>query len=51
LVGLAFGFGEDDCLMEHLQATTWVFKSYRGQTCKLILVLIPAGSVFWPFPH
>jgi len=31
---LAFGaFGEDDCLMEHLQAVaSCVFKSYRGQT-------------------
>ena len=29
---LAFeAFGEDDCLMEHLQAVAaWVFKSYRG---------------------
>ncbi len=29
---LAFeAFGEDDCLMEHLQTVaSWVFKSYRG---------------------
>jgi len=38
--------GEDDCLMEHLQAVaSCVFKSYRGSNLQAkILMLIPVGS-------
>jgi len=46
MLGESEAFGEDDCLMEHLQAVAACSRVIAGQTCKLrILMLIPVGSI------